>query len=143
MNLRIMARVTLAPGLQGISGKVGNLVFRTYQNGHVHVHKAKDYASPPRRASPGELANRRRFAFVSRLTAEIQHLYEWVDAAARDRKKIREIVQYQYDRLLARYPQATDEDLGRWVRAHYASHLSRKGLDNVAEKRGDRRKVKG
>ena len=129
-----MARVTLAPGLQGISGKVGNLVFRTYQNGHVHVHKANDYLTPRRRTSPGELANRRRFAFVSRLTADIQHLYEWADDAARDRKKIREIVQYQYDRLVAAKPDATDEELGRLIRAHYASRLSRDCLDNVAEK---------
>lgn len=120
-----MARVTLAPGLQGISGKVGNLVFRTYQNGHVHVHKAKEYASPPRRASPGELANRRRFAFVSRLTADIQHLYEWADDAARDRRNIYKRVQYCYDRLLRQSPDLTDSELTNMVLHHFSDALSR------------------
>lgn len=37
-----MAKVTLRPEIAGISGKVGNMIFRTYKNGQVHVYKAPE-----------------------------------------------------------------------------------------------------
>ena len=131
-----MARVTLAPGLQGISGKVGNLVFRTYQNGHVHVHKANDYLTPRRRASPGELANRRRFGIVSSITARIQSGYEWADQAAHDRRNLRKRVQYHYDKLLARSPHLTDAELTNMILHHFSSTLSGQSKGEKPKKRG-------
>jgi hypothetical protein len=130
-----MARVILAAGLKGISGKIGSMVFRTYKNGHVHVHKASEKWHRVRPATENELANRRRFAFVSRLTAQIQHSYEWADAAARDRKRIREIVQYQYDKLLAQDPTLSEEELKGRIWVHYAKRIPCDCLDNVAKKR--------
>ena len=38
-----MAKVTLRPEFEGISGKVGNMLFRTYKNGEVRMYKAPEY----------------------------------------------------------------------------------------------------
>lgn len=38
-----MAQVTLHPEIKGISGKVGNMIFKTYQNGKVFAYKAPNY----------------------------------------------------------------------------------------------------
>ena len=38
-----MAKVTLRPEIIGISGKVGNMVFKTYKNGQVRLYKAPSY----------------------------------------------------------------------------------------------------
>ena len=130
-----MARVILASGLKGISGKIGSMVFRTYKNGTVHVHKASDQWKRSRPATANELANRRRFAFVSRLTAQIQHSYEWADAAAKDRKRIREIVQYQYDKLLAKDPKLSEDEMAKQIWVHYIQTVSRDCPDNLAKKR--------
>ena len=38
-----MAKVILRPEIQGISGRIGNMIFRTYADGKVTMHKAPDY----------------------------------------------------------------------------------------------------
>ena len=35
-----MARVELMPGIKSISGKVGNMIFKTYKNGKVRAYPA-------------------------------------------------------------------------------------------------------
>ena len=49
-----MARVILAPFIEGISGKVGNLEFRTYKNGKttVRVRKSKYEREESERRQP-------------------------------------------------------------------------------------------
>lgn len=136
---RDMARVTLIPELKGISGKIGNMVFKTYKNGQVRVYKATEKpVARSTKPSERELANRRRFAIVAHVTAKIQHSYEWADEAARDRHSIRKKVQYQYDKTLARLPNASDEDLTCLILHHFSSTLSkqssgRKGVEKGKE----------
>ena len=38
-----MARVELRPEIEGFSGRLGNMVFKTYKNGKVFVYKAPEY----------------------------------------------------------------------------------------------------
>lgn len=38
-----MAKVELRPEFASISGKVGNMIFRTFKNGQVHMYKAPEY----------------------------------------------------------------------------------------------------
>ena len=99
-----MAKVTLAPFIQSISGKVGNLQSRTLKSGRTVVHARRCVAedgtmhrsTPP---TPAEIAHRKRFGMVSSVTAEIQSLYPRIDQAAADRKSIWQKVAYHYDRL--------------------------------------------
>ena len=99
-----MARVILAPFIESISGKVGNLQFRTLKSGRTVVHARRCVAedgtahrsTPP---TPAEIAHRKRFGMVSSITAEIQSLYPRIDQAAADRKLIWQRVAYHYDKL--------------------------------------------
>ena len=99
-----MAKVTLAPFIESISGKVGNLQFRTLKSGRTVVHARRcttedgirHRTTPP---TPAEIAHRKRFGMVSSITAEIQSLYPRIDQAAADRKLIWQRVAYHYDKL--------------------------------------------
>ena len=99
-----MAKVTLAPFIESISGKVGNLQFRTLKSGRTVVHARRcttedgimHRSTPP---TPAEIAHRKRFGMVSSITAEIQSLYPRIDQAAADRKLIWQRVAYHYDKL--------------------------------------------
>ena len=106
-----MAKVTLSPELESISGKVGNLVFRTFKrSGKVCVYRYK----PNRRStdvSPEEQAKRIRFGIISRAVALVQNGYEWIDKAARDRKKIFAKASYHYDRIIAAEPDISEEQM--------------------------------
>ena len=98
-----MARVILAPFIESISGKVGNLQFRTLKSGRTVVHARRCVAedgtahrsTPP---TPAEIAHRKRFGMVSSITAEIQGRYARIDQAAADRQQIWLRVKYLYDK---------------------------------------------
>ena len=98
-----MARVILAPFIESISGKVGNLQFRTLKSGKTVVHARRcttedgimHRATPP---TPAEIAHRKRFGMVSSITAEIQGRYARIDKAAADRQQIWLRVKYLYDK---------------------------------------------
>ena len=98
-----MAKVTLAPFIQSISGKVGNLQFRTLKSGKTVVHARRcttedgimHRATPP---TPAEIAHRKRFGMVSSVTAEIQGRYARIDKAAAERQQIWLRVKYLYDK---------------------------------------------
>lgn len=111
-----MARVILAPFIDGISGKVGNLEFRTYRNGKttVRVQKSKYEREDEGRKEPlteGELAARRRFSIVAHVTGMLQNEYNRIDKAALDRQKIWNRVGRHYDKVLAAHPEANDREL--------------------------------
>lgn len=92
-----MARVILAPFIESISGKVGDLEFRTLKSGKtvVRTRKRDEYAVS-RCPSEKELAQRRRFSVVSSVVSRIQRDYDRIDKAASDRKKIWQKVSYLY-----------------------------------------------
>lgn len=58
-----MARVTLRPEIAGISGKVGNMIFKTFKNGQVRVYKAPEYQ---RKTKPSENEMKARDLFEQR-----------------------------------------------------------------------------
>lgn len=66
MNERIMAQVTLPAGIESISGRLGNVCFRTMKaTGRVYVHQIPSEQSKkkPRPAKTvGEVENQERFA---------------------------------------------------------------------------------
>ena len=98
-----MAKVILAPFIESISGKVGNLQFRTLKSGRTVVHARRGMSeegivhrsTPPTQA---EIAHRKRFGMVSSITAEIQGRYARIDKAAADRQQIWLKVKYLYDK---------------------------------------------
>ena len=98
-----MAKVILAPFIESISGKVGNLQFRTLKSGRTVVHARRGMteegivhrSTPPTQA---EIAHRKRFGMVSSITAEIQGRYARIDKAATDRQQIWLKVKYLYDK---------------------------------------------
>ena len=92
-----MAKVILAPFITSISGKVGNMEFRTLKSGKttVRVRRETDYQSS-REPTEKERAQRRRFGVVSSVVATIQSYYPRIDEAAFDRKKIWQKVSYLY-----------------------------------------------
>ena len=101
-----MARVVLAPFIQSISGKVGNLEFRTLKSGKtiVHARSAETAAQRAHREpTASEQARWKRFGMVSSITAEIQRGYARIDEAAHDRQKIWLRVKYLYDKLSGSY----------------------------------------
>lgn len=102
-----MAKVILAPFIQSISGKVGNLEFRTLKSGKTIVRaRREDEPQTPRILSPKEIAQRRRFGIVSAVTATIQSNYKRIDEAALDRKRIWQKVAYLY----AKYADIISDD---------------------------------
>lgn len=109
-----MAKVTLAPFIESISGKVGNLQFRTLKSGRTIVHARRSILDgAPLRATPpteAEIAHRRKFGIVSSITAQIQEQYQRIDLAAQDRKSIWQKVSYIYDKLR---PEIADDKLLR------------------------------
>ncbi len=98
-----MAKVILAPFIESISGKVGNLQFRTLKSGRTVVHARRGMteegivhrSTPPTQA---EIAHRKRFGMVSSITAEIQGRYARIDKAAAERQQIWLKVKYLYDK---------------------------------------------
>lgn len=102
-----MAKVVLAPFIQSISGKVGNLEFRTLKSGKtvVRARHEDDYlpTTPPTEKA---LAQRRRFGVISTVVGNIQQNYDRIDKAALDRKKIWQKVSYLY----AKYFESIDND---------------------------------
>ena len=59
-----MAKVTLRPEIAGISGKVGNMIFKTFKNGQVRVYKAPEYQ---RKIKPSENELKARALFHQRV----------------------------------------------------------------------------
>ena len=102
-----MAKVILAPFISSISGKVGNLEFRTLKSGKtiVRARREEDYQSS-HILSEKEKAQRRRFGIVSSVVSIIQSKYPRIDEAALDRKKIWQKVAYHY----AKYADSITDD---------------------------------
>ena len=109
-----MARVELAPFIKSISGKVGNLEFRTLRSGKVVVHsrRMRD-ANEKRVMTRKEIAHQRRFGIVSRVTAAVQKSYPRIDEAARARQKIWNRVGRHYDKMIGAHPEYTDQEMER------------------------------
>ena len=104
-----MAKVVLAPFISSISGKVGDLEFRTLKSGRTVVRARRHRASvSPRALTDKEKTQRRRFSIVSSVVASIQHDYDRIDKAALDRKKIWQKVSYLYAKM---YEEIKDDKL--------------------------------
>ena len=118
-TIRTMARVVLAPFIESISGKVGELEFRTLKSGKTVVHTRNGWSKdkPKRKCSEAELAQQRRFSIVSRITAKLQSEYARIDKAAADRHKIWNQVSRHYERILKENPQMSDSELETAVMA--------------------------
>ena len=103
-----MAKVILAPFIQSISGKVGNLEFRTLKSGKtvVRARQEDDYRRPMTEPTEKARAQRRRFGVISSTVSTIQRNYDRIDEAALDRKKIWQKVSYLY----GKYFESIDDD---------------------------------
>ena len=113
-----MARVILAPYIKSISGKVGNLEFRTLKSGKtvVRARRLFDDDQPPHKPTPAEIAQRRRFGIVSSIVAEIQNHYKRIDQAAADRQKIWRRVVRHYERIKQENPTIDDDGMRELLR---------------------------
>ena len=65
-----MAKAILPPELIGISGKLGNVIFKTYKNGQVRVYKAPDYQRK-KTLSDAEIQARQLFHRRAKRAAEL------------------------------------------------------------------------
>ena len=102
-----MAKVILSPFIESISGKVGNLEFRTLKSGRTIVRARGEYDYQPKSLPTAKaLAQRRRFGIVGATVAAIQRNYPRIDQAALDRKKIWQKVSYLY----AKYAESIEDD---------------------------------
>lgn len=109
-----MARVILSPFIKSISGRVGNLEFRTLKSGKTVVHACGAFIpkkAKEREWSPEELESQRRFAMVSQVTGQLQREYNRIDEAAAARQKIWNRVSRHYAKVVAKYPDADYETL--------------------------------
>ena len=77
-----MARVELMPGIKSISGKVGNMIFKTYKNGKVRAYPA-DKRIRTKKLSTAETNARFNFG---RIAAEVAK--RMADGDTRPRKVI-------------------------------------------------------
>ena len=93
-----MARVTLDPGgvIESISGRVGNMVYRTYKSGLITVHRISPRAQ--KATTKKEKAMRLRSEMVNQIVGELQQGYSRIDKAAAMRKKLWQKVGYVYDK---------------------------------------------
>ena len=123
-----MAKVILAPFIESISGKVGNLQFRTLKSGRTVVHARRGMteegivhrSTPPTQA---EIAHRKRFGMVSSITAEIQGRYARIDKAAADRQQIWLKVKYLYDKHVQEVED--EKELRKLILAKYDKSTSK------------------
>ena len=123
-----MAKVVLAPFIESISGKVGNLQFRTLKSGRTVVHARRGMteegivhrSTPPTQA---EIAHRKRFGMVSSITAEIQGRYARIDKAAADRQQIWLKVKYLYDKHVQEVED--EKELRKLILAKYDKSTSK------------------
>ena len=65
-----MAKITLRPEIASISGKVGNMVFKTMKNGQVYLYKAPSYERK-RKLSKAEKASRELMAKRQKRVVEL------------------------------------------------------------------------
>lgn len=91
-----MARVELMPGIQSISGSVGNLTFKT-RNGKTYVYE-KTVPELPEHPSRKEKNRHKRAVLIDRYVAMLQREYADIYEAIRQRKKIYERVASLYDK---------------------------------------------
>ena len=63
-----MAKITLPPEIIGISGRVGNMIFRTTKDGRTFVNSAnrQKRSTQPK---PAEIAQRQRFTLMAQEVA--------------------------------------------------------------------------
>ena len=77
-----MAKVELAPEILSISGKVGNMMFKTRKDGKVFAYKAPEYARKKpfsdREIAAHELMTRRQKRVVELMKTGLSRSEAWV-----------------------------------------------------------------
>ena len=92
-----MAKVTLMPGIESISGTVGNVTFRTI-NGKTFMSKRKAPVLP-KDATRQQKAQFRKRKVVDTCVVLVQAQKEDILEAIGQRKKIRDRICYLYEKL--------------------------------------------
>lgn len=93
-----MARVELMPGIERISGSIGNVVFKTYKNGKtIMMHRPEPVLS--RNASRAERAQFKKRVIIDACVVLAQDQMEDMLEAIAQRKRIRDRMRYLYDKL--------------------------------------------
>ena len=77
-----MANVKLMAGIEGISGKVGGLIFKTYKNGKVRMFRAEEHKRK-KKLSQNEKDARTRFSAIAKEVSRMQ-----AEGDTRDRKTL-------------------------------------------------------
>ena len=77
-----MAKVELMPGIKSISGRVGNMIFRTYRNGKVRAYPAQQFKRTTK-LSPAECNARFTFGAIA-----VEVARRMADGDTRPRKTI-------------------------------------------------------
>jgi hypothetical protein len=92
-----MAKVTLMPGIESISGTIGNVTFRTI-NGKTFMSKRSEPCLP-KGATREQKAQYKKRTLVNTCVVLVQSQMEDMLEAIAQRKKIRDRICYLYEKL--------------------------------------------
>ena len=92
-----MARVNLMPGIESISGTIGDVTFFT-RNGKTFMTKRSE-PELPKKATRAQKAQYRKRTMVNTCVALVQVQMDDVFVAICQRKKIRDRMRYLYEKL--------------------------------------------
>ena len=91
-----MARVKLMPGIESLSGTIGDVTFRT-MNGKTFMHRKAEPVLP-KNATRKQKAQYRKRVIINQCVVLVQAEMENVFAALEQRKKIYDAIRRLYDR---------------------------------------------
>ena len=90
-----MAKITMMPGIESISGRVGNCCFRTMKrSGKVYMHQmpSKEQKRPLKAPSEAMITQRERFAAIAKMVVQLR-----TDGSKKSRKQLWKIATQAYD----------------------------------------------
>ncbi len=90
-----MAKITMMPGIESISGRVGNCCFRTMKkSGRVYMHQvgSKEKRPPMKAPSEAMIAQRERFASIAKMVMQMR-----ASGSKKSRKQLWKIATEAYD----------------------------------------------
>ena len=119
-----MAKVTLMPGVERISGTIGNVTFRT-MNGKTFMHRKSEPVLPPH-ATRKQKAQYKKRVIVNECVMMVQGEMDDVLEAIEQRKKIYDRIRHLYDRLAPEIKAQTK--LQRAIVSAYWEHENGTGL---------------
>ena len=120
-----MARVTLMPGVESLSGTIGDVTFRT-MNGKTFMHR-KAVPSLPLNATRKQKAQYKKRVMIESCVVLVQAEMEDILEAIQQRKKIYDRIRHLYERYAPEIKARTK--LQKAILSAYWEHENGTGMD--------------